>query len=77
MVQLVALGLVAALVWYAWTALKRQMASVGEAVREEEIRKSASSTPTLEQGADGVYRPVASARDKDRSGRDENAGGEG
>ena len=55
MPQLIALGLIGAVVWYAYRALKRHMASIGE-----EIKKTEAATKTvdaLEKGEDGVYRP--------------------
>ncbi|WP_075995735.1 hypothetical protein [Salaquimonas pukyongi] len=60
MPQLIAVGLVGGLIWYAWRALKRQMASVGEELRNQE-QAHGSRTPrtveSLEKGEDGVYRP--------------------
>lgn len=68
MAQLIALGLVAALVWYAWNALKRQMNQVGEKVREAEHEKAATSIESLEPGEDGVYRPKASRSERQGEG---------
>lgn len=72
MVQLIALGLVGGLVWYAWNALQKHMKDVGEELdRKQKASGSKNSTDnssdrkresdTLELGEDGVYRP----RDED------------
>lgn len=57
MVQLVALGLIGGLGWYAWRALQRHMESVGEELEREQRNKSAKEVDALEMGEDGVYRP--------------------
>ncbi|MCB1449715.1 MAG: hypothetical protein KDJ67_06285 [Nitratireductor sp.] len=65
--QLIALGLIGVLVWYAWRALQREMTRINNAVRKAEkpeTDKPQASTPgrkgdvtILEPGEDGVYRP--------------------
>lgn len=56
MPQLILLGLVAIGGWYAWKALKREMARVDEEVREVE-RAAAKPAETLEYDAGtGKYR---------------------
>ena len=57
MPQLIALGLVGGSVWYAWRALKRQMESVGEELRNQETTRDMKTVESLEKGEDGVYRP--------------------
>lgn len=65
MPQLIALGLVGGLAWYAYRAFKRQMANVSEELKKNEKAKTAKKakkdvTKTideLELGKDGVYRP--------------------
>jgi hypothetical protein len=57
MPQLVAIALVGGLVWYAWRALKREMARIGNEVAEQETKKAAREATVLEKGPDGVYRP--------------------
>ena len=57
MPQLIAVGLVGGLVWYAWRALKRQMESVGEELRQQEASRDPRTVESLEKGEDGVYRP--------------------
>lgn len=55
MPQLIALGLIGGVVWYAYRAFKRQMASVGEEIKKTEA--ATISVDALEKGEDGVYRP--------------------
>lgn len=62
MVQVIALGLVGGLAWYAYRALKRQMAAIGEELEKAEkarkgTGKSTKTIDELELGPDGVYRP--------------------
>ena len=60
MPQLIAVGLVGGLIWYAWRALKRQMETVGEELRQQEASrdpKTPQTVESLEKGEDGVYRP--------------------
>lgn len=62
MVQLIALGLIGGLGWYAYKAFQRQMDSVGEELKKSEHKKqdkskSAKIVDALEKGEDGVYRP--------------------
>ncbi len=57
MPQLVAIALIGGVVWYAWRALKREMARIGNEVAEQEHKSAAKHAPVLEKGADGVYRP--------------------
>ncbi len=61
MVQLIAIGLIGGLGWYAYSAFKKQMARVGEELKKAESEKSKKSAPSngvdeLEKGPDGVYR---------------------
>ena len=60
--QLIALGLIGVLGWYAWSALKREMARINNEVRNAEKPKAPPSAgkgdvTILEPGEDGVYRP--------------------
>ncbi|MCB1386718.1 MAG: hypothetical protein KDJ80_12365 [Nitratireductor sp.] len=61
MPQLIALGLVGALVWYAWRELKRHMHKVDAELRQREAERDRSGNirdiAPLEKGEDGVYRP--------------------
>lgn len=61
MVQIIAIGLVGGLAWYAYRAFKRQMQSVGEELKKTAEKTKASADPksvdALEKGPDGVYRP--------------------
>ena len=57
MPQLIAVGLVGGLIWYAWRALKRQMETVGEELRQQEASRDPKIVESLEKGEDGVYRP--------------------
>lgn len=62
MVQLIAIGLVGGLGWYAYKAFQRQMASVAKELKEAERKKQgkpggAKNIDALELGEDGVYRP--------------------
>ncbi|MGI9400067.1 MAG: hypothetical protein ACR2O0_02345 [Rhizobiaceae bacterium] len=57
MPQLLAIGLIAAVIWIAWRALKREMARVDAAVREQEVKSEAKEVTSLEKDEDGVYRP--------------------
>ncbi|MEC9343192.1 MAG: hypothetical protein VYD64_05025 [Pseudomonadota bacterium] len=56
MPQLIALGLVGVLGWYAWRALKREMSRVGNELKRDEVKRESQPT-VLERGEDGVYRP--------------------
>lgn len=61
MVQLVALALVGGLGWYAWRALQKHMATIGEELEKSEKtrqKKPAAEVQAdeLEKGPDGVYR---------------------
>lgn len=61
MVQLVALTLVGGLGWYAWRALQKHMAAIGDELEKSEKAKQKKSTAAdaadeLEKGPDGVYR---------------------
>ncbi|MEZ5871837.1 MAG: hypothetical protein R3D32_08315 [Nitratireductor sp.] len=60
--QLIALGLIGLLVWYAWRALQREMARINNEVRKAEKPGAPPSVgkgdvTILEPGEDGVYRP--------------------
>ncbi|MGB7335917.1 MAG: hypothetical protein WBD01_09025 [Salaquimonas sp.] len=62
MVQLIAVGLIGGLGWYAYKAFQRQMASVGEELKKAKENKEtkpgkAKNIDALEKGPDGVYRP--------------------
>lgn len=57
MPQLIAVGLVGGLIWYAWRTLKRQMETVGEELRQQEASREPRTVESLEKGEDGVYRP--------------------
>lgn len=57
MPQLIAIGLIAAVVWFAWRALKREMARVDSAVRDQESKADVKEVTPLEKDEDGVYRP--------------------
>lgn len=59
MPQLIALGLVGGLAWYAFRAFKKQMAAVKEELKETEVKKKSPTKEIdeLEKGPDGVYRP--------------------
>lgn len=59
MPQLIALALIGLVVWYAWQALKREMARVGEDVKQDEEPRPQRQVTALEKGEDGVYRPRA------------------
>lgn len=54
MPQVIALGLVGGLAWFAWRAFSREMARIGEELKRQQ--GSRDVTP-LKQGEDGVYRP--------------------
>lgn len=65
MVQLVAIGLIGGLVWYAYRALKTHMANIADELEKSEKAKKdkaaqkeskSNSADELELGADGVYR---------------------
>jgi hypothetical protein len=56
MPQVIALGLVGGLVWFAWRALSREMKRVGE-----ELNSASRDVTPLEQGKDGIYRPKGDA----------------
>ena len=61
MVQLVALALVGGLGWYAWRALQKHMAAIGDELEKPEKAKqkksrAADAADELEKGPDGVYR---------------------
>ena len=61
MVQLVALALVRGLGWYAWRALQKHMAAIGDELEMSEKAKHKKSSANnqadeLEKGPDGVYR---------------------
>jgi len=68
MVQLLALGLIGGLIWYAWNALQKHMQTIGEELDRKHKGSSTKSpagktsdpkreSDTLELGEDGVYRP--------------------
>lgn len=68
MVQLIALGLIGGLVWYAYNALQKHMKNIGEELDRKQkasgskgnAEKTAGSkreSEVLELGEDGVYRP--------------------
>ena len=58
MVQLIAVGLVGGLGWYAYRAFKRQMEIVSNELKEaEKKRESGEEMAALEMDKDGVYRP--------------------
>lgn len=57
MPQLVAIALIGGVIWYAWRALKREMARIGNEVAEQEHKSAAGKSTMLEKGPDGVYRP--------------------
>lgn len=57
MPQLIAIGLIGGLVYYAWRALKREMARIGDEVASKEKPNAPLSGTILEKGPDGVYRP--------------------
>jgi hypothetical protein len=57
MPQLIAVGLVALLVWYAWRVFRREMARLGAEAFSREKDNNSSGVTVLEQGKDGVYRP--------------------
>lgn len=56
MPQLIALALIGGVVWFAYRALKREMARVGSETRDAE-RGDKRKVDALEKGPDGVYRP--------------------
>ena len=61
MVQLIALTLVGGLGWYAWRALQKHMATIGDELEKSEKAKqkkpaSSNQADELEKGPDGVYR---------------------
>jgi hypothetical protein len=64
MPQLIALGLIGGLVWYAYRAFKRQMAAVAEELRKSEEDNNPKTVDALEKGDDGVYRPKRKSPDK-------------
>ncbi|MFZ1814730.1 MAG: hypothetical protein WBO55_11280 [Rhizobiaceae bacterium] len=58
MPQLLAIALIGLLVWYAWRALKREMARIGDDVeRAKKSQPRKGEVTILEKGEDGVYRP--------------------
>ena len=57
MPQLIAIVLIGGVAWFAWRALKREMARVGEQLRDEETARAEREGTRLEAGEDGVYRP--------------------
>ncbi len=56
MPQLIAVALVGGLLWYGYRIFRREMERVGRETREAENK--ASNRTELEEGEDGVYRPV-------------------
>lgn len=57
MPQLIAVVLIAAVAWYAWRALKKEMARVDSAVRDQEQKAEIKEVTPLEKDEDGIYRP--------------------
>lgn len=58
MPQLIALALIGAVIWYAWRALQKEMARIGDEMKETVRKKEPQGRFTaLEKGEDGVYRP--------------------
>lgn len=57
MPQLIAIGLVGLLAFYAWRVLKREMARIGTEMDREKKERAASEGGALVKGPDGVYRP--------------------
>lgn len=65
MAQLVAIGLLGGLAWYAYGAFKKQMAKVQEEIKENEAsKKTTKVVDELELGPDGVYRPKEDSKHK-------------
>lgn len=56
MPQLIALGLIGGVAWYAYKALKREMDRINKETRAAE--KKSDNKQILKQDKDGVYRPV-------------------
>lgn len=56
MPQLIALGLIGGVAWYAYKALKREMDRINKETRAAE--KKSDNKQILKQDKDGVYRPI-------------------
>lgn len=56
MPQLIAIGLIGGVAWYAYRALKREMSRIDRETREAEKKPKAQKI--LKQDKDGVYRPM-------------------
>ena len=56
MPQLIAIGLIGGVAWYAYKALKREMERINKETRDAE--KKQKSQTVLKQDKDGVYRPI-------------------
>jgi len=64
MPQLIFLGLLAVGGYFAWKAIKREMARVDQKIRKAKMDKAGKPTETLEYDEEsGTYRP----RDEDKS----------
>ncbi len=57
MPQLIAIGLIGGLAWYAWRAFQKQMDTISEDAKRKEEAKAVKEVAPLEKGPDGVYRP--------------------
>ena len=55
MAQLVGIALIGGLIWFGYRKLKDEMARVGKATRESELKEKRGTA--LEPDEDGVYRP--------------------
>ncbi len=58
MPQLIAIALIGGVAWFAWRAFKREMARVGDELRNQETVNKERDVTSLEAGEDGVYRPT-------------------
>ena len=64
MPQLIGLALAGVAVWVGYKFVRREMARVGEELREAAADKSEPKTQPLEEGPDGVYRLKNDGEDK-------------
>jgi len=57
MPQMIAIGLVGVLGYYAWRVFRREMARVAGELEKQKASSAPQEAAQLEKGSDGVYRP--------------------